>query len=324
MYSTDFRVLALRWFSKARSYWQAARDIGISSSTLHRWVAEGPPFLRNAPATAKKLQATHRNAALDRAIQTELTRCAGSTTLWRLQSCLQKAHGVSSSTKAIARAVKRLGFARKRVSGRFSGTAAPERVSQFCEDFQRYKEAGCLIVSTDESYFSEKVIPHYGYSRTGVKCTIRAPSSWKQRSLLSAVASDGTSCHHVQMGTVNQKVFSRFILSLPYPPGTVVMLDNASIHKAAMPFVAKGYRALFTPPYSPWFNPVEGVFSVAKTAFRAMWPWQSGVDACIRAAVDGVAPACILGNFRHVQKLTLEHRIAAASALAVTGGTRAA
>ena len=47
--------------------------------------------------------------------------------------------------------------------------------------------------SVDECYFSEKVLPLYGYSPIGQKCKVTSPAtSWKKQSLLLAVASDGS------------------------------------------------------------------------------------------------------------------------------------
>ena len=44
-------------------------------------------------------------------------------------------------------------------------------------------------------------------------------------------------------------------------------MDNASIHKGEIvkqTLKELGYFALYPPPYSPWFNPIEGCFSIVK------------------------------------------------------------
>ena len=48
------------------------------------------------------------------------------------------------------------------------------------------------------------------------------------------------------------------------------MLDNVSFHHSKVckeVAYAKGYDLLFVPPYYPWFNPIEGIFSVVKRSF---------------------------------------------------------
>jgi len=85
-------------------------------------------------------------------------------------------------------------------------------------------------------------------------------------------------------------------------------MDNASIHKPWTPFVAKGFKKLYAPPYSPDHNcPVENAFSKIKAAFRAAWPWDAGtgVDAAVRCAAEGLTAADIIASFRN-----LRHRIA--------------
>ena len=47
-------------------------------------------------------------------------------------------------------------------------------------------------------------------------------------------------------------------------------MDNASIHKGdavANVFREKGFIRLYVPPYSPWFNPIEGCFSLVKRRY---------------------------------------------------------
>ena len=52
-------------------------------------------------------------------------------------------------------------------------------------------------------------------------------------------------------------------------------MDNAAFHKSkvlATALEAKGLVAMFTPPYSPEYNPVEMAFSVFKAHMRPMLP----------------------------------------------------
>ena len=53
-------------------------------------------------------------------------------------------------------------------------------------------------------------------------------------------------------GSVTRELFGEFLLCMPYPPGTVVLMDNCSIYyKLEEVFDAKGYIPLFLSPYSP-------------------------------------------------------------------------
>ena len=162
-----------------------------------------------------------------------------------------------------------------------------------------------LVVSIDECYFSEKVLPLYGYSPIGQKCKVTSPAtSWKKRSLLLAVASDGSRHSQIIQGSVNKAIFFDFVMALPYPLRTTIILDNVAFHKSQTPFVAKGYRTVFSPPYSPDHNgPVENAFSCIKQSFRSMWPWDKGVDTCIANAVELLSTQGVRSSFRHLRNL---------------------
>jgi transposase len=72
----------------------------------------------------------------------------------------------------------------------------------------------------------------------------------------------------------HQERFATFLDALDLPNGTVIMLDNVAFHHSKIAKVAadkKGFELLFTPPYSPWFNPIEEVFSIVKRAFYKNW-----------------------------------------------------
>lgn len=71
-------------------------------------------------------------------------------------------------------------------------------------------------------------------------------------------------------GSCNTARFVEFLHECSLPEGTVVLLDNVSFHRArdVQAFaIAANVTLLYTPPYSPWFNPIEGCFSIVKRAF---------------------------------------------------------
>ena len=160
-----------------------------------------------------------------------------------------------------------------------------------------------LFVSIDECSFSEKVIPLYGYSAIGVKCEIRGKKgSWKNQSLVLALASDGTKHYAIQPGAFTRSAFGKFVESMPYPPGTVLILDNCTIHKNLdCVYRSKGYEPLYLPPYAPQFQPVELAFSKIKGRFRQAWPWPAGVCNAIEGSVAALEPNDHSAYFRHAR-----------------------
>ena len=64
----------------------------------------------------------------------------------------------------------------------------------------------------------------------------------------------------------------RTAAAMPPALWATILLDNAAIHKTPSVRAAcqdKGYRLLFTPPYSPEFNPIEMVFGAR--GHRPVW-----------------------------------------------------
>ena len=78
-------------------------------------------------------------------------------------------------------------------------------------------------------------------------------------------------------------VFLAFVEQVLAPnlrPGDVVVMDNLAAHKAAIvraAIEAVGATALFLPPYSPEFNPIERAWAKLKDFVRAKAPRTPGV-----------------------------------------------
>lgn len=325
MYSADFRNLAIRFYDEGQSFRSIAAHLRISSSTVHRWVkdhetrdnADDPISERER----NNRTVTPRTATLFETLSPVVLQMVTAnpvTTLEQIRARLRSL-GHDLTRRRVSQLIKHLRFSRKRTSKCMSSKKPANElnalVHQYCNKVaprlrDRHKN---LVACVDECYFSERVLPLYGYSKVGTKCVVRGPTSgWKKRSLLLSVASDGRKHYRVYDGSVNGQRFGDFVRSLPYAPGTTVVLDNVSFHKNIEPFVEKGYDPVFIPPYSPEFNsPVENAFSSIKGAFRGMWPWGGAndavdVDACITQAVERLSEDSVRSSFAHLLKFVLQ------------------
>jgi transposase len=89
-------------------------------------------------------------------------------------------------------------------------------------------------------------------------------------SVIACASKDGWSSYKTIKGGVNRLAFCEFIKSLSIPKGSVMLLDNASIHRGDIvkeTFLEMGIIPLYVPPYSPWYNPIENCFSSVKRNF---------------------------------------------------------
>ena len=90
-----------------------------------------------------------------------------------------------------------------------------------------------------------------------------------------AVGARGVVAWELMRGRANSQSFAAFVTSLPHARDggpRHVLMDNVAFHKTTLvrdALARRGLQALFTPPYSPEFNPVEMAFSACKARMRS-------------------------------------------------------
>ena len=128
----------------------------------------------------------------------------------------------------------------------------------------------------------------------------------KNLSVIGAFDSLGMICTQSQLGAMNRQDFERFLvkdLLCQLTPGSVVIMDNASIHKGGNIqelIEAAGCSVLYLPPYSPDFNPIELAWAFVKKVIRREGPRddisrQSALAKALASISDTLGAAC----FRH-------------------------
>lgn len=93
-------------------------------------------------------------------------------------------------------------------------------------------------------------------------------------SIIGAIALNGFRALSAYQGAMNAQRFAHFAEQALLPslyPGDLVILDNASIHRARVARDAcrkLGIQTLFLPPYHPDLNPIEMAWSKLKSLLR--------------------------------------------------------
>ena len=303
-YSSDLRKLAFITFPRSGGkVRQTARHVNVSPSTIHRWKSLSSWGVGKDRKTRKR-----------KAWTIEVRDLVGSwcfstacVTVPQLRAAVMSQLRLRVSESTIRRGLRDLGYMRRRLSGKLLGSPSSEQVKQFTSRFVELATPDTLLISVDESHFSERVLPQYGYLRKGAETPgCRLPDrngrsgSWTSYSLLHAITSDGRSHSEVITGSVTRDRFTAFVESMPFPAGSVLMMDNCSIHKGIHDVLSrKQYHPLYLSPYSPQFQPVELAFSMIKNTFRLSWPWTQGIREAIESATLSVACKSNQGFFRH-------------------------
>jgi transposase len=196
-----------------------------------------------------------------------------------IRDFLKEMFNVDVHQTTVSSALKRIVYSRKRLKAEALQRNAELRTAwMHSMQFLRPDQ----IISVDESGSDERTGDRvYGYSQRGTKAVVhRWLQSRKRVSVLPAYTIDGYIASTTFEGTCTAEIFQSFIIDTllplcnPFPaPRSVIILDNASIHHAAMHEIEsaclrKGVWIKYLPPYSPDLNPVEESFQDLKALIR--------------------------------------------------------
>jgi transposase len=163
------------------------------------------------------------------------------------------------------------------------------------------------LVFLDEMGVSLALCLLYGWGKKGEDLIQEVASKrGKNLSVVGAFDRIGMICTKSQQGAMTRADFERFLARDLLPlltVGSVLVLDNASIHKGgkiAQLIEKAGCRLLYLPPYSPDFNPIELAWAFLKRIIRRLGPRddaarEQALEQAVAAVPDTLANAC----FRH-------------------------
>lgn len=122
--------------------------------------------------------------------------------------------------------------------------------------------------------------------------------------MISSIRLDGsTTCLAIE-GATDTEVFHTYVQQILTPtlsPGDIVVMDNLAPHKSepTLTLIAEaGATALFLPPYSPDFNPIEKMWSKVKQFLRSAEPrTREELFGAIAAALATITARDALGWF---------------------------
>lgn len=302
--------MALSVFAFLGSMRKTAQVLGISQASICRWSKQDYETLRRWPKRGSKV-----TDAMIHLIQ-HIIREHPATPACHLKLKIQQVLGICVSRQLVSVILrKRLNCSWKRIrkrGPRGSGWS-DDKISDFKTRFMQAYNSGCLS-SWDESSFDQRSHAIYGYATRGDRAILNVPAcksgvSKNHHSLLMSLHMDGSRHSIILQGSVKSEHFAHFIESAPFPPGTVILLDNHSMHKTQLVRNAvqkQQYSLLFVPAYSPQFNPIEMAFGITKSAFyklRYTDEFAVSMDNCINTCLENLTFSMIAGCFRHVYKL---------------------
>ena len=132
------------------------------------------------------------------------------------------------------------------------------------------------LVFVDETWASTNMTRRYGRCPRGQRLVCPVPHGhWKTTTFVAALRADGLVAPMVVDGPLNGDLFVAYVEQVLVPtlrPGDIVVMDNLASHKrigAVRAIERAGGSAVYLPPYSPDYNPIEQAFAKVKARLRA-------------------------------------------------------
>ena len=300
MYSADVRRIALRLYEQLSSFRKVAALLGTSHSTISRWRHETQtraPGSSGPPPRLKKLQTPPVLNAI-----TLFLAGHPFATVADVQSALAAQLGLTASSELVRLAIRKAGFTRKRARWFSVPRHDPAVLQQFLAARAAFVAQRRLFVSIDETSFGRNTRPAIGYAPRGKRLRLqRESASIRTSSVVAATALGEPVRLQARFGSFATDSFTSFLESLPFPPRTVLLMDNVSFHhsrRVAELCRTRAWDMLFVPPYSPVFNPIEGVFSIVNRHYHR----HQNIGAAFAAVTSAQMAGFFRGSFQAVQR----------------------
>ena len=319
MYSSDLRLSAIHALSNiGGGIRRVAKVFGVAPSTLCRWSQLHRQ--NGAEALKHNKRCPRGNAALIRSkIVVDFLRAVvlddPFTSQTRLREKVKRTFQFEPSRRLVGAVLRDMRLARVKCRLKMHSVKQGAPAQADYRSFSELWRSG-KAVSVDETGFCNQYAPRTGYATKGERLYI--PSGARTRKWFTAIVAVSTTSpafFSLLDGSATSASFSAFIDAMTYPPGTVLVMDNASIHKTkavSEALTRRGYIARRSPAYSPEFNPIENVFGAVKADFRrrlaandAAWRRAKALATeCLKARG---APSEVSKHFRHTAELLLNH-----------------
>ena len=297
MYTLDIRKLVIKMYHKLKSLRFVQSITNISKSSISRWNLNILPFKKECK----------KNIHVPIIIDTInlISKINPFYNIYDVQIYLKSKLNIICSYQLIRCVIHKnlkLSYKKTKFANYINDNLLKEKTTLFCSQFKKLYKHDSFIASIDEIGFSSKLNPLYAWSEKGKRTYIKNKINNKTRtnkSVCTCITSDGNVKYNISLVPYNKTLFLSFLKSLKLPKNTILLMDNVCFHhsKEVVNYIkTQDWSLLFTPPYSPWFNPIENVFSVVKNQYRKSkniensfnFAKQTIVKNCINYAINKI------------------------------------
>ena len=301
-YSLDLRERVVRAVDLGYKRADIIKLFGVSRATIKRYLKQ-----RRETGLLSRKPIPGRPAKKGTPLQTGLVAQLEShpdATLEMHCQVWEQTSGVRVSTSMMSRAIRRVGWTRKKKT--LGATERDEEARAAWREQCNDLDAKQLVV-IDECGTHISLTPLYARAPKGKRAYGKVPRNrGKNTTLIAALTWFGIGEALILEGSTTTVAFEQYIERILAPSlsaGQIVLMDNLAAHKSAKVealIKARGCQLLFLPSYSPDFSPIEETFSKVKTLLRRVGArTREALQEAIGQALCTVSAQDAQGWFRH-------------------------
>lgn len=301
-YSLDLRERVVRAVDRGYKRTDIIKLFGVSRATIKRYLKQRREtgHLGRKPIPGRPAK---KSAPLHAGLVAQLETSPDATLEMHCQSWEQTS-GVRVSTSMMSRAIRRVGWTRKKKT---LGATERDEEARAAWQEQRARLDATKLVVIDECGTHIGLTPLYARAPKGKRAYGKVPRNrGKNLTLIAALSWAGIGESMLIEGSANAVAFEQYIEQILAPcltAGQMVLMDNLAAHKSARVeevIQARGCQLLFLPSYSPDFSPIEETFSKLKTFLRrAGARTREALQEAIVQALQTVTAQDAQGWFQH-------------------------
>lgn len=278
------RIIALLAIAEGGSIEQVANLIRTSSETVRNWINaflwSGMESLypKNSPGRPKILDDSEVKKLKKMLEKTpeEFDLRGGCWDAKKIRTLLLKVFGKKLSTKYIPELLKKIGFSFKKARVKAGKGNDFLRAKWIDDTWPRIlataEKQDAHIFFGDEAYFSIFGTSGYTWTLAGTEAVIESTGSKENVHVIGAINFNTGKTHALMTeGVVDEDVFICYLKTLLKETRKPIHLivDNAGYHKSAkvrafLETVIRRLTVHYLPPYSPDYNPIEGLWKNLK------------------------------------------------------------
>lgn len=279
------RVIAIKTVASGTSFEDTAELVRVTPETIRNWVNDfifiGEASLEPTHSGGRQKTLSDSEVKTLRKILVKLPSTYGLRGgCWnanKVKKVIQEQFGKTLSTKYIPEFLRSIGLSFKKARVDCGEKNEVKRERWLEHTWPKIvdtaeKQAGHIFFG-DEAYFSIFGTSTYTWSLCGVETVIPSTGSKENVHIIGAInySTGKTHALMLQEGKINENVYIAFLTTLLKETRKPIHLivDNAGYHKSkkVKEFIAANSKRLtvhYLPPYSPDFNPIEGLWKKLK------------------------------------------------------------